>query len=181
MKATGIVRRLDELGRVVIPKEIRKTLRLKEGDPMEIYTERDHLLLRKYSPLAAIDEYAQGVADSIADVSGFTVAILDADKFIAVSGTDKKGLVGADISIELAEVFNNRKSFVANLSEGATILPLTAGAENDATSMLFIPVMTKVLCLGAVVMLGYGKDSKIDSAEIKMVQVAVSMLAKHFE
>ena len=86
MKATGIVRRIDELGRVVIPKEIRSTLRLKSGDPLEIFTDRDELMLKKYSPIASLEKFSEGTAKSLSDLSGHVAVICDTDGVLHASG-----------------------------------------------------------------------------------------------
>ena len=87
MKATGIVRRIDDLGRIVIPKEIRRTLRIRESDPLEIFTDREgEIILKKYSPIGEMSTFAKQYAESLAQVSGHTALITDRDQFIAVSG-----------------------------------------------------------------------------------------------
>ena len=98
MKATGIVRRIDDLGRVVVPKEIRRTLRIREGDPMEIFTNRDgEIILKKYSPIGEIDSFAKQYAESLAQVSGYKILISDRDQIIAVAGGAKKELLGKNL------------------------------------------------------------------------------------
>ena len=90
MKATGIVRRIDELGRVVIPKEIRRTLRIREGDPLEIFTDRDELMLKKYSPIATLERFSEGSAKSLNDLSGYLAVICDTDEVLYASGEGRK-------------------------------------------------------------------------------------------
>ena len=90
MKATGIVRRIDDLGRIVIPKEIRRVLRIRESDPMEIYTDREgQIILKKYSPIGEMTTFAKQYAESLAQVSGHAALIADRDQFIAAAGGDK--------------------------------------------------------------------------------------------
>ena len=90
MKATGIVRRIDDLGRVVVPKEIRRTLRIREGDPLEIFTDREgEIILKKYSPIGEIGAFAKQYAESLAQTSGHMVCIADRDQFIAAAGGGK--------------------------------------------------------------------------------------------
>ena len=108
MKATGIVRRIDELGRVVIPKEIRRTLRIREGDPLELFTDRDELMLKKYSPIASVERFAEGTAKSLNEQSGCLAAICDGDTVLSAAGTGKKSLVGKTVSEKLAEVMDSR-------------------------------------------------------------------------
>lgn len=113
MKATGIVRRIDDLGRIVIPKEIRRTLRIREADPLEIYTDREgEIILKKYSPIGEMGTFAKQYAESMAQVSGHIALITDRDQFIAVSG-GMKNLLGKSISRELEEKIDHRESVVA--------------------------------------------------------------------
>ena len=91
MKATGIVRRIDDLGRVVVPKEIRRTLRIREGDPLEIFTDREgQVILKKYSPIGELSEFATGYAETLSKTTGHIACITDKDTVIAVSGGPKK-------------------------------------------------------------------------------------------
>ena len=94
MKATGIVRRIDELGRVVIPKEIRSTLRLKSGDPLEIFTDRDELMLKKYSPIASLEKFSEGTAKSLSELSGHLAIVCDTDEVLHASGSGKREVAG---------------------------------------------------------------------------------------
>ena len=99
MKATGIVRRIDDLGRVVVPKEIRKTLRIREGDPLEIFTDREgKIILKKYSPVGELGANAAILAESIARTLGCTVCITDLDQVVAASGAGSRELKGQYIS-----------------------------------------------------------------------------------
>ena len=91
MRATGIVRRIDDLGRVVIPKEIRKTLRIREGDPLEIFTAKDgEVILKKYSPIGELNEFSQEYAETLGETLGYGVIITDLDSIISVSKLPKK-------------------------------------------------------------------------------------------
>ena len=104
MKATGIVRRIDDLGRVVIPKEIRRTLRIRDGDPLEIYTEKDgEVIFKKYSPMGELGDYAASMCETLGRAAGVPVAISDRDAVIAVSGVPKRelrlNLAGSALSV----------------------------------------------------------------------------------
>ena len=110
MKATGIVRRIDDLGRIVIPKEIRRTMRITESDPLEIFTDREgEIILKKYSPIGEMGTFAKQYAESMAQVSGHIAMISDRDQFIAVAG-GMKNMLGKSISRELEEKINHRES-----------------------------------------------------------------------
>ena len=100
MKATGIVRRIDELGRVVIPKEIRRTLRIKDGDPLEIFTERDELMLKKYSPIAALEKFSEGTTKSLNDLSGYLAVLCDTDEILYAAGDGRKELADESGDVE---------------------------------------------------------------------------------
>ena len=111
MKATGIVRRIDDLGRVVIPKEIRRTMRIRESEPLEIYTGKEgEIILKKYSPISEMSEFARQYAESMSQASGRTTLVADRDQFIAVSGGGK-GILGKAISRELEERLEKGNAF----------------------------------------------------------------------
>ena len=114
MKATGIVRRIDDLGRVVIPKEIRRTLRIREGDPLEIFTDREgEIILKKYSPIGELGTFAKQYAESLAQVSGLMVCITDRDAVIAAAGGAKKDYMGKAVSQELEDIIQERENIQA--------------------------------------------------------------------
>ena len=130
MKATGIVRRIDDLGRIVIPKEIRRTLRIRESDPLEIFTDREgEIILKKYSPIGEMNTFAKQYAESLAQVSGRTALIADRDQFIAVSG-GFKNVLGKSISKELEDKLNKREIAVASKEE-AGFIPITQDVTDD--------------------------------------------------
>ena len=114
MKATGIVRRIDDLGRVVVPKEIRRTLRIREGDPLEIYTDREGgIVLRKYSPIGELSQFSKQYAEALAQNTGYIVSITDRDQHIAVAGAGKKDLAKKAISRQMDTLMNQRESLLA--------------------------------------------------------------------
>ena len=104
MKATGIVRRIDELGRVVIPKEIRRTLRIKDGDPLEIFTNSDELMLKKYSPIATLERFSEGTTRSLNDLSGHLALICDTDEVLYAAGDGRKEFAKKHVSRQLEEI-----------------------------------------------------------------------------
>ena len=134
MKATGIVRRIDDLGRVVIPKEIRRTLRIREGDPLEIFTDREgEIILKKYSPIGELGTFAKEYAESLAQTVGHITCIVDKDQIIAVSGGAKKEFYEKHISSELEKCINNRNTVIANRNDSNFVPVLeddTAGNYN---------------------------------------------------
>ena len=115
MKATGIVRRIDELGRVVIPKEIRSTLRLKSGDPLEIFTDRDELMLKKYSPIASLEKFSEGTAKSLSDLSGHIAVICDTDGVLHASGRGQREFDGKNLSNNMEKIMREKKKLCRKL------------------------------------------------------------------
>ena len=110
MKATGVVRRIDDLGRIVIPKEIRRTLHIKEGDPLEIFTDKEgEIILKKYSPIGELSEFATGYAETLSKTTGHIACITDKDTVIAVSGGSKKEFLEQSLSPELEKVIENKE------------------------------------------------------------------------
>ena len=118
MKATGIVRRIDDLGRIVVPKEIRRTLRIREGDPLEIFTDREgEIILKKYSPIGELSQFAGEYAESLAQTTGHLVLITDCDHVVTASGTGKKEYEGKPISKQLEDAISERKNFLASRND----------------------------------------------------------------
>ncbi len=118
MKATGIVRRIDDLGRVVIPKEIRRTMRIREGDPLEIYTSKDgEVIFKKYSLMGGVDEFAAQICETLNKTTGLTVAVTDRDSVIAAAGSARRDLIGKRISPQLEQIMEDRGIYRAVPSE----------------------------------------------------------------
>jgi len=181
MKATGIVRRIDELGRVVIPKEIRRTLRLREGDPLEVFTDRDELMLKKYSPIASLEKIGESTAKSLNDLSGHLAVICDTDGVLNACGNGKKVIAGKELSPDMDRILRERKSYVANLSEGGDIIPITGGSELTVTAQIIVPIISNGDCLGAVALLSTEEGVKIEQGTMKLAQLTAELLANQFD
>ncbi|MDE5721496.1 MAG: AbrB/MazE/SpoVT family DNA-binding domain-containing protein [Clostridia bacterium] len=181
MKATGIVRRIDELGRVVIPKEIRSTLRLKSGDPLEIFTDRDELMLKKYSPIASLDKFSEGTAKSLSDLSGHVAVICDTDEVLHASGRGQRTFDGKSLSGKMEKILRERKSYVANLSEGGDVVPITSAEEDGITAQIIVPIVCNGDCLGAVALVSTEQGAKIEAGACKLAQLSATILANQFE
>lgn len=177
MKETGIVRRIDELGRVVIPKEIRKTLRIKEGDPLEIYTDKEDLLFKKYSPMAKIEDVASDMAESLYAVNERTAIICDNEKIVSAKGNKCKEFVGKELSGEVKQMIEQRKSFVSNVAENNAEIAITKGGEVKFPCVVVVPVIDGGDALGAVMLVG-GEEQAMANGEIKSVRVASEYLAR---
>lgn len=181
MKATGIVRRIDELGRVVIPKEIRRTLRIREGDPLELFTDRDELMLKKYSPIASVERFAEGTAKSLNEQSGYLAAILDTDTVLSVGGAGKRALIGKTITEEVTKILAARQSYLANRAEGGEVLPIAQDSEYQATAEVIVPIVAGGDCLGAVVLLSSDEGAVMESGAVKLARLTADIIANQFE
>lgn len=150
MRATGIVRRIDELGRVVIPKEIRRTLRIREGDPLEIYTDRDgEVILKKYSPIGEIAAFAKDYTESLFRSIGHIACICDRDMVVAASGVPRKELWDKPISRELEAAIQNRQSVTINKALGGKVFSVTNEEEPAYTAQVFRPSLPTAKPLAA--------------------------------
>ncbi|MDO4301138.1 MAG: stage V sporulation protein T [Clostridia bacterium] len=179
MKATGIVRRIDDLGRVVIPKEIRRTLRIREGDPLEIFTDRNgEIILKKYSPIGELGAFAKEYAESLAKNAGHITCIVDKDQIIAVSGGTKREFMEKHISSELEEVINNRNTLIANRND-SNFVPILEEDNDSYNHELITPIICEGDVLGAIVMLSDSKS--MGEVEGKLAQTAAGFLGKQME
>ncbi len=180
MKATGIVRRIDDLGRIVIPKEIRRTLRIRESDPLEIFTDREgEIILKKYSPIGEMTTFAKQYAESLAQVSGHSALVADRDQFIAVSG-GYKNLLNKSISKQLEEKINNRETVIASKGDRGFI-PITDAVENEFSHEAITPIICEGDVIGAVVLIeGEGKG-KMGEVENKLIMSAAGFLGRQME
>ena len=164
MKATGIVRRIDELGRVVIPKEIRRTLHFREGDPLEIFTDKDGgVILKKYSIMGDIEEHAKEFAESIYHTLGHTTVITDKDFVVAASGQGKKELLGKTISKELQKQIDGRRGIITDKNGKDVPIPITEYDEVLYKSQCILPILGGGDVLGAGVVAS-NKESPNDTA-----------------
>ncbi len=181
MQDTGIVRRIDELGRVVIPKELRKTLRMREGDPLEIYTNKDELVFKKYSPISAISGYAEAVAEGIEEVIEKPCLITDNDAVIYATGKNKE-LVGKIISGELEKAIKNRKSLVLSRGDGGEIVAVVKGEELQAENQIIVPIVTvSGDCYGSILVFDKDKSSRFTNSDVRFAKLGASFLSKQFE
>ena len=180
MKATGIVRRIDDLGRVVIPKEIRRTLRIREGDPLEIFTDREgEIILKKYSPIGELGAFAKEYAESLAQSSGHITCIVDKDHIIAISGASKKEFMDKNISPALEKVINNRSTIIHSRNESDFVPILEDDNEALYKNELITPIVSEGDVIGAIVMLS--ADKKMGEVESKLAQTAAGFLGKQME
>ncbi|WP_019123157.1 stage V sporulation protein T [Brevibacillus massiliensis] len=179
MKATGIVRRIDDLGRVVIPKEIRRTLRIREGDPLEIFVDRDgEVILKKYSPIGELGDFAKEYADSLYESLNHIVLISDRDTVIAVSGASKKEYMDKPIGNIVEKSLEDRKSRVEKNSGQYEIC---RDLPENYSSFVVAPIVAGGDPIGAVILLSKSDTAKMSDLELKMAETAAGFLAKQME
>ena len=183
MKATGVVRRIDDLGRVVIPKEIRKTLRIKEGDPLEIFTDKEgEVILKKYSPIGELSEFATGYAETLARTTGHIACITDKDTVIAVSGGSKKEFLEQDVSPELESIMDEKESYTSQENNGVSI-PITKNdtKERKYNAQVVYPIISNGDTIGTVILMSKDSSSKMNEVEKKVAQSAATFLGSQME
>ena len=179
MKATGIVRRIDDLGRVVIPKEIRRTLHIREGDPLEIYTEKDgEVIFKKYSPMGDLQNFAAQMCEAIGKNTGHIAAVSDRDAIIALSGAPRRELLDKPNSQDLEQIMQQRKSY--RYVPGSTKLLASQMAEQYHLGVA-APIISQGDLMGCVMLLMDENDQPLGEGEQKLAQTVAGFLGKQME
>jgi len=179
MKATGIVRRIDDLGRVVIPKEIRRTLRIREGDPLEIFVDRDgEVILKKYSPIGELGDFAKEYAESLYESTGHITMISDRDTMIAVAGASRKEYLEKSVGSVVESAMESRKSVLeTNPGEYDIIRDVL----EHYASYVIAPIIAGGDPIGSVILLSKEDGLKMGQLEMKMAETAAGFLGKQME
>ena len=179
MKATGIVRRIDDLGRVVIPKEIRRTLRIREGDPLEIFVDRDgEVILKKYSPIGELGDFAKEYADSLFESTNHITMISDRDSIIAVAGGSKKDYMDKAIGQVVERSMDDRR--VIQEFQGGNH-EVIKGLEEEYSSVVVAPIIAGGDPIGTVILLNKEANVQMSEMEVKMAETAAGFLGKQME
>ncbi len=180
MKATGIVRRIDDLGRIVIPKEIRRVLHIRESDPLEIYTDREgQIILKKYSPIGEMTTFAKQYAESLSQVSGHAALIADRDQFIAATGGYRQ-LLGKSVSRQLEEKTDNREVVLASRGE-RSFVNICDDAGEEYLHQTIAPIICEGDVIGSVVLLENDSRNKMGEVEQKLALSAAGFLGRQME
>lgn len=179
MKATGIVRRMDDLGRVVIPKEIRRTMRIREGDPLEIYTEKDgEVIFKKYSPMGELSEFAEQICQSMSKTADHPAAVCDRDGVIAAAGAGRRELLDRHISRELEEIMEGRRAYRAEPGGGSVAI---TDQENSPAAAVAVPILSEGDVLGCVVFVERSDGARATDVEMKLAIAVAGFLGKQME
>jgi len=184
VKATGIVRRIDDLGRVVIPKEIRRTLRIREGDPLEIFTDREgEVILKKYSPIGELSEFAKEYVESLHSSMEHVTCIADRDSIIAVAGAPKKELLEKRVSSALEKIMEDKAAVMLSLTSESKMINITADEEGAPkyTSGVIAPIVSQGDPIGAILLLSKEPNVTMGDIEKKLAETAASFLGKQME
>ncbi len=181
MKATGIVRRIDDLGRVVVPKEIRRTLHIREGDPLEIFTDREGaIILKKYSLLGELGGFAKQYAEALAATSGHIVCITDRDQHIAVSGQGRKEFFGKPLGRDLERLIHQRNTVCCPRGD-KTFVELTPEADGTIAYETICPIISGGDAIGAVIIATRDEKYKMNEVEKKLAAAAAAFLGRQME
>ena len=179
MKATGIVRRIDDLGRVVIPKEIRRTMRTREGDPLEIFTEKDgELIFKKYSPIGELSEFAASICDSLRKATDGIAAICDRDAVIAISGGARRELMEKPVSPQLGEIMEGRGTY--RQTSGGSSLPVSPADDKYCLSVA-APILSEGDVMGCVLFITPRGSAPASEVEQKLAQTIALFLGRQME
>ena len=181
MKATGIVRRIDDLGRIVIPKEIRRTMRIREGDPMEIFTSREgEILLKKYSPVGELGEFAASLAESLAQTLGELVCVTDRDYVIAAAGAGKKDYDGKLLDAQMQSAIDKRSNGIES-QNSKDMIKVTADDAKAYARQAVATILANGDCIGAIVILSKDATRNPDDLVLQLAKVSATFLGRHLE
>ena len=180
MKATGIVRRIDDLGRIVIPKEIRRTMRIREGDPMEIFTSREgEILLKKYSPVGELSEFALSLAESMSQVTGELVCVTDRDYVIASAGPGKKEMEGRPLDMQLQSVIDRRENPYGETEESFS--KITPDETKEYLKQSIASILCNGDCIGAVAVCVKKQNTIQEDSLRQLTRTMATFLGKQME
>lgn len=181
LKATGIVRRIDDLGRVVVPKEIRRTLRIHEGEPLEIFIDKEgEIILKKYAPIADLGHYAKEYAESLNEATGHITCIADNDSIIAIAGAAKKEFINRQIGPAVKQVMESRQAVLINdpaSIENSAILKDDEDQSKYSTEVI-APIIIEGESIGTVILISKKEGLQMGDLEMKLSQTAAGFLAK---
>ena len=174
MKTTGIIRRIDELGRIVIPKEIRRSLRIKESESIEIFIDDESIILKKYSIIKNLNDFAQNMADAIHSFIDHSVIITDNDSILAASGQLKKDLLGKNIGVDLDSKLTRREEMLEKHKKNIKITN-----EDLECTYAVSPIIINGDTIGLVMIIS--NENPVDELDFKLVQIASKFFSNHLE
>ena len=174
MKATGIVRRIDELGRIVIPKELRRTFRIKEGTALEIFSgDNGELILKKFSPILELSDFASDVAESIYDILNCLVLVVDNDSVVAVSGANKKMFIKNATTFQIEKILEER---AVVLKSGKDVVNVCDACQNEFLSQIICPIISNGDVVGGII--AQSKQNNLSNNDIKVIKTMSNYIEK---
>lgn len=178
MKATGIVRRIDDLGRVVIPKEIRRTLRIREGDPLEIFTDKEGgVIFRKYSQMGGVSDFATQLCETMSKTTGQVAVITDRDSCVAVGGAPRRELADKRLSSQVERLLEQRRTYQAAEGDGMPLIE-----ENEKYKVCTVaPILSEGDLLGCVILATSSAGVRSTEVELTLAQTVAGFLGRHME
>lgn len=176
MKATGVIRRIDDLGRIVIPKEIRKNLKIREGDPIEIYVEQSgEIVLKRYAPFGDKIDELFSIAEAINKNTGFSVYITDTKKIIAISSKNRSTNLDRMLSVDLLQILDERRIWINKKDKGVKII------EGEHHDNYIIQVVSPIICegdiLGSIILFSENSVKNVTEVDLKILQTATDFLS----
>ena len=181
MKATGIVRRVDVLGRVVVPKEIRKIFNIEEGDPLEIFTEKDGIILKKYSPISNMNGLCEDVCIALNRATGRSVFVCDKDAFLSASGNGAKEIISKDISLQLRQLISEKQTLHCAFEDGSCPIKLYEEDDISYFNQLISPITHQGEGVGALIIADRRKENKISALDFELTNLAVTLLSARYK
>lgn len=182
MKESGIVRKLDNLGRLVIPKEIRRCMRIKEGSPIEFgLLPSGEIVLSKYSLVGQISDYADDFCDILGEICEATVIITDRDKVLASYGISKKSTIGVKVSNEMLDVIDSQSCYIASEAENTTIIPILLDDKNTYYGQIIMPIVIAGEAEGTIVICDTKGNVNLGSEHIFSLKLIAKFLSKQME
>ena len=179
MKYTGVVRRVDELGRIVIPKEIRKTAKIKDGDPLEFTVDNESIIIKRYYPLEKWVSYAQYVANSIKEILEKECLVVDQNKVVASSQSISDS-VEKIITENLISLINKKQTVVLSKQEGAEFLTLIPEKDFNESTRIIVPIIYKENSCGAIIVLGFDETEELSTKDVNSIRICANLLSEHF-
>lgn len=182
MKESGIVRKLDNLGRLVIPKEIRRCMRIKEGSPIEFgLLPSGEIVLCKYSLINQISDYAEDFCEILSEILDCAVIISDRDKVIAVCGMSKKNVMNAKVSSEILDIIDSGSCYTASIQDSTTIIPIIENDSNTYCRELVYPISIQGDIEGVIVLVDTKNNNSFGNEHITTIKMVAKFISKQME
>lgn len=180
MKDTGMIRRIDNLGRIVIPKEIRNSMMIKEGSALHISIENNHILLSKYDSINSITEIGEELCEVLYDCLQFPVLITNTTTPVVCVGTSKRNYINKALSADIVRLIHAKQNYIASKSKNTTLIPIVVDEDIKFSSQVIFPIVSDGVCEGMLVALSNNED-EIPQSDIKVLQAIACFAGKQLK